>query len=167
MAVPEYRPIFKTKPTFTGGLAALLQGFNQGTQNSFENRMLGRQVDWKDPNRPISEPEMERMMMENYQKGLASQLAYAPMTGSQSMTFPQFKALVASGQAAMNGGNAGFDPMTGQPNPVNPVQQIQGLPGASIPPGPAQPAAPVAVDRKARIGELIEELYQARKAQGG
>jgi hypothetical protein len=165
MASPEYKPIFKRNPSFVGGLASLLQGYQQGQQQGLQNKIATTELGWKDPNRPISDPEMERMMMENYQKGLASQLAYAPVTGSQSMTFPQFKALIQSGQSAMRNG-AGYDPMTGQPNPTQPVQQIQGLPGASIPQGGAAPAAPVAVDRNAKVASLIEELYQARKAKG-
>lgn len=141
MAAPEYKKIFNVKPDFKGGLASLLQGLNQGRQQGFANRNADR-------NAPVGDNELERMMLENYQKGLASQLAYAPMTGGQSISFPQFKSAILGLQQTLKPQNAGFDPSTGQPNPVMPVQQIQGMPGPSMPAGAAQPAAPIKVFRK-------------------
>jgi len=169
MASPDYQPIFKVKYNPVRGLAALLQGYNTGAQQKFVNQNTDR-------NAPIGENEMMRMASENYQKGLANQMAYSPI--GQQMNGQDFWKAVQALQGSMRPTNIapgspsptsyavapqGYDPSSGQPNPIDPVQQIQGLPGASLPQGAAQPAAPVKVSRG---GYSAQDLIDYARKQG-
>ena len=157
MASPDYKPIFKVPYNNVRGLASLLQGFNTGAQQKFQNQNVDR-------NAPIGENEMMRMASENYQKGLANQMAYSPI--GQQMNGQDFWKAVQALQGSMRPTNiapgspnpSGYNIDTGLANSPIPVAQVQGLPGASMPQGAAQSAAPTSVVRSGTLQSVADEM---------
>jgi hypothetical protein len=148
MASPDYKPIFKVPYNPVRGLAALLQGYNQGAQQKFQNNNTDR-------NAPIGVNEAARAQMEQKAKMQALMEAMNPTAGLGLTPFPGQAQPVAQ---------QGYNVSSGQPNQPGPG--IQGLPTNIAPvvqgPQSVAPTDPI----KSKVASLIEELYQARMMQG-
>lgn len=150
---------------FTAGLAGLLQGVNQGAQQSYANKVAQTELGWKDPNRPLGDEELNRTGLDILGKAYAAQAMYPTLPGTTQQTIdPQaIVQLLKSYKGIINPSmNAGFDPSSGLPNTATPMMQVQGLPGASAPAGAATPAAPTMVSRSGMNPQLIVDEMRKR-----
>ena len=143
MASPDYKPIFKVPYNPVRGLAALLQGYNTGAQQRFQNQNTDR-------NAPIGVNEAQRAQMEQKAKMQALMEAMNPASGfgitPMAQSTPSVPAMVAPLQQAMTGqqgANTNIAPIVQAPQAIGQTDPI-----------------------KAKVASLIEELYQARMMQG-
>jgi hypothetical protein len=144
---------------FVAGLAGLLQGVNDGAQQSFVNKVANTELGWKDPNRALTQEELDRLAAEAFKSGTAYQMAYqAPGTVSLPQILASFRLHT---NQALN--PAGYSVDTGEKNQPVPTMGIQGLPGPSAPAGPSTPAAPIAVSRG---GYTPQDLIDYARKQG-
>lgn len=128
----------------TSGLAGLLQGFAQGRKDRRAENLATTQAQWQNPNAPIGENERLRAQMKANMEAQAKLEAFQNMfPGGMGQMFQSF------------------------PGGQQPLQQ-QTIPQQSAPqvPTPQNPSTPASVDRSGQIAALIEELYQARIANG-
>lgn len=132
----------RTSPMIGKAIGDALTNFLAQRQEAQKMNMLQQELAWKNPNRPISPNELERMNREAYLKGLSNQLAY-----SQIGKAPSYQDWI----------NQGSQPMTPFPVAV-PVPVAQ--------PMQTNQQGTQASDFQAKINALIEELYQARRAKG-